>query len=76
MTSYLRMNSAQGILSMLEDKDPVIQVYALRKLDMVIDIAWPEAATYLSLLEELSSNKDFEESSLAALVTSKVFYHL
>lgn len=61
---------------MLEEKDPVIKVYALRKLNLVIDQAWPEAATYLAQLEELASDKNFEESNLASLVTSKVFYHL
>jgi len=61
---------------MLEESDPQIKVYALKKLNLVIDQAWPEAASYLSLLESLSSDKGFSETNLASFVTAKVFYHL
>ena len=76
MRPQLRMNSAQGILSMIEEKDQDIQIYALKKLNLVIDQAWPEAASYLSQLEFLASNKYFPEHLLANYVTAKVFYHL
>ena len=70
------MNSAQGILCMLDEDDIEIKIYALQKLNLVIDQAWPEAASYLSLLESLASNKSFPQHQLASFVISKVFYHL
>ena len=66
------MNSAQGILSLLEEKDKEIQLYALEKLNLVVDSCWPEIANYLSELERLSS----EKIPLAAYIASKTFYHL
>lgn len=70
------MNSAQGILCMLDEDDVEIKIYALQKLNIVIDQAWPEAASYLSLLESLASNNQFPQHKLASIVISKVFYHL
>ena len=72
----LRMNSAQGILSLLDEKDFDIKVYALKKLSLIVDQAWPEIANYISTLDEIANEPEFPEKKLAAFLSSKVFYHL
>ena len=37
-------NSAQGMLALLNEKDPAIKGYALRQLLGLADTCWPEIA--------------------------------
>ena len=52
------------------------QSFALKKLDDIVDEFWAEIADHIEALETLYEDQGFPERRLAALVTSKVYYHL
>lgn len=88
----MALTSAGGILSLLSEPLPELQVFALKKLlspfgaahipggkpgDIaVIDVFWAEISDYIQTIEELSENASFPDRELASLVASKVYYHL
>lgn len=48
--AVLRSQSAQGILSLMGEESVEVKTYALEKLNLVVDQAWPEIANHLNLL--------------------------
>lgn len=70
------MNSAGGLLVLLEEEDDKLQKYALEKLLDVLDEHWAEVADAIVLIEGLSEDESFPHRELAAFVASKCFYHL
>jgi len=72
----MSISSVAGYISQLQDDQPEIQEIALRKLDKVVDNFWHEISTDITLIEELHENANFKHRELAALVASKVYYHL
>ncbi|KAI8802866.1 armadillo-type protein [Cladochytrium replicatum] len=67
---------AGGIISLLDETEEELKVYALQQLDALVDQFWAEIADAVSKIEELYENEDFRQRELAALVASKVYYHL
>ena len=72
-----------GILALLEEQEPKLKSFALRRLSArydsfvtVLDVFWMEIADKIQTLECLSEDPEFEDRRLAALVASKVHYHL
>lgn len=51
-------------------------MFALKKLDGIVDEFWPEISEAIEKIEILHEDKSFGEHNLAALVASKVYYHL
>lgn len=47
MAATTVLSSASGLLSLLEEEDPILQVHALRQLNDVVDQFWPEIATHI-----------------------------
>jgi 26S proteasome regulatory subunit N2 len=76
MTALL--TSAAGIISLLEEPQNDVKTFALRKLNMIVNEFWPEIADSIDKIEMLHENQDLPEEhrQLAALVASKVYYHL
>eukprot|EP00164_Ancoracysta_twista_P002156 GFYU01002846.1.p1 GENE.GFYU01002846.1~~GFYU01002846.1.p1 ORF type:complete len:990 (+),score=411.16 GFYU01002846.1:151-3120(+) len=70
------MISAAGILAFLDEDDKTIKSYALEKLNQVVDTNWAEISESISSIEALYEDDSFKNRELAALVASKVFYHL
>lgn len=70
----LSVTSCGGILSLLSDNNDDIKLYALQKLDEVCGVFWAEISDHLITIEEIYE-KDFK-NHLAALVCSKVYFHL
>ncbi|TIB63266.1 hypothetical protein E3P77_03573 [Wallemia ichthyophaga] len=72
------LTTAAGILSLLDEEDVIIRSQALESLIGVVDQFWAEISDYVGKIESLSEDKDFGEDSkkLAALIASKVYYHL
>jgi 26S proteasome regulatory subunit N2 len=68
--------TATGLTAMLEEPDHSVQVHALQSLDRIVDEFWPEIADSISQIEALYEDKSFPGRELAALVASKVFFHL
>lgn len=46
----LKSQSAQGILSLMEEDNTQIKIYALKKLSLVVDQTWPEISNHLEAL--------------------------
>lgn len=71
------ITSASGLLSLLdENEEEKLKVYALQKLNVVVDQFWAEIADNIQQIEVLNENESFEARELAALVASKVYYHI
>lgn len=68
--------SAGGFLALLDDDESALQVHALRRLNDVVDVFWAEISDSIEKIEVLYEDEEFPERKLAALVASKVFYHL
>ena len=70
------LTSAAGIVGLLAEDDADLQVYALQKLNAQIDSLWTEVAGSIGEIEALYEDDSFPDRQLAALVASKVYYHL
>ncbi|KAJ5810242.1 uncharacterized protein N7503_002460 [Penicillium pulvis] len=68
--------SAAGLVGFLSEPDPELKVYALKSLDSQIDLLWTEVVNAVPEIEALYEDESFPERELAALVASKVYYHL
>jgi 26S proteasome regulatory subunit N2 len=69
------LTSAAGILTLLDEVDD-LRAVALEQLNGVVDQFWAEIADSLSAIEALHEEPKFSHRGLAALVASKVYYHL
>merc|ERR1711994_551869 len=83
VVSKMVLTSSAGILALLDDEEPKLKSFALGKLSAkydsyvtVLDVFWMEIADKIQTLEMLSEDTDFADRRLAALVASKVHYHL
>ncbi|XP_037088868.1 26S proteasome non-ATPase regulatory subunit 1-like [Pollicipes pollicipes] len=72
----MNISSSAGIISLLEEPMPELKVFALKKLDLIVDEFWAEISEAIEKIEILHEDKGFPERHLAALVASKVYYHL
>ncbi|KAF2361483.1 Proteasome/cyclosome repeat [Trinorchestia longiramus] len=70
------ITSAAGILALLDEPEAELQVFALERLNEIIDVFWPEIADSVQKIEALQENESFSKRELAALVVSKVYFHL
>lgn len=70
------LTSAAGIISLLDEPMSELKIFALRKLDLIVDEFWPEISEAIQKIEILHEDKQFNQHELAALVASKVYYHL
>ncbi|KAL9644481.1 hypothetical protein ABK040_009347 [Willaertia magna] len=69
-------NSAAGILSLLDENDHDVQEMALKKLETLVNQYWAEISESIRKIEGFYENQKFPNRELAALLTSKVYYHL
>ncbi|PWY96976.1 26S proteasome regulatory complex, non-ATPase subcomplex, Rpn2/Psmd1 subunit [Testicularia cyperi] len=70
------VTSAAGIVALLDEPEPELQSYALKRLDGLVDQFWAEIADAISKIEILYENERFQDRQLAALVASKIYFHL
>ncbi|GAA6058795.1 hypothetical protein JCM10212_001911 [Sporobolomyces blumeae] len=70
------VQSAQGLLSLLNEPEAALQANALDQLNRHIDTFWAEAVDEITTIEALSEQTAFPARELAALVASKLYYHL
>ncbi|GAA5903602.1 hypothetical protein JCM6882_002998 [Rhodosporidiobolus microsporus] len=70
------VQSAQGLLSLLDEPEPALQSHALDLINKNLDSFWAEVADSVVTIESLSESSTFPSRSLAALVASKLYYHL
>lgn len=70
------ITSAAGILSLLDEEEPQLKEFALHKLNAVVNDFWAEISESVDKIEVLYEDETFRSRQFAALVASKVFYHL
>ncbi|GAA5990775.1 hypothetical protein JCM11641_002034 [Rhodosporidiobolus odoratus] len=70
------VQSAQGLLSLLDEPEAALQSHALSLINDNLDTFWAEVADEVVKVESLSESPTFPAQSLASLVASKVYYHL
>lgn len=70
------ITSAAPYLSLLDEHDPSLKVYALQSLDKQVDQLWSEIANRIADIEQLFEDNHFSHRELAALLASKVYYNL
>ncbi|BGP13392.1 proteasome regulatory particle base subunit [Rhodosporidiobolus nylandii] len=70
------VQSAQGLLSLLDEPEAALQAHALEQINSHIDSFWAEVADSVVKIESLSEQRAFHAQQLASLVASKVYYHL
>eukprot|EP00826_Nyctotherus_ovalis_P060137 TRINITY_DN8413_c0_g1_i2.p1 TRINITY_DN8413_c0_g1~~TRINITY_DN8413_c0_g1_i2.p1 ORF type:complete len:948 (-),score=375.69 TRINITY_DN8413_c0_g1_i2:1130-3973(-) len=72
----MSITAAVGLLQGLKETDVRFRVHALKKIQLIIDEHWAEIADALMDIEELYEDQGFPERELAALIASKVYYHM
>ncbi|KPV74060.1 uncharacterized protein RHOBADRAFT_49993 [Rhodotorula graminis WP1] len=70
------VQSAQGLLALLDEPEPALQAHALEAINARIDSFWAEVADEVVKIEALSESTEFQSRDLASLVASKVYFHL
>ncbi|KAF8251062.1 26S proteasome regulatory complex, non-ATPase subcomplex, Rpn2/Psmd1 subunit [Wilcoxina mikolae CBS 423.85] len=70
------LTSAAGLIGLLDEPDSHLRSFALQQLDDYVHQFWPEIADEVSKIEILYEDESFKQRKLAALVASKVYYHL
>ena len=76
MQKSLHLTSASGIISLLDDSLVEMKVFALDRLNSVVEEFWAEISDVIPKIEILYEDEQFTQRQLAALVASKVYYHL
>lgn len=61
---------------MLDEPGTQLKEYALHKLNELVDEFWPEISEAIVKIESLCEDKSFTSRDLAALLASKIYYHL
>ena len=72
----MSITSASGIISLLDEDRNELKVFALQKLITIVDEFWPEISEIIEKIEVLYEDESFVQRKLAALLASKVYYHL
>lgn len=72
----INITSAAGIIALLDEPMPELKIFALRKLDNIVDEFWPEISESIEKIEMLYEDKIFGQYELAALVASKEKYFI
>ncbi|KAJ2769104.1 proteasome regulatory particle base subunit, partial [Coemansia nantahalensis] len=70
------LTSATGLISLLDEEERELQYYGLVQLNAVADRFWVEISDAISRIEILYEDETFPHRQLAALVASKIYFHL
>ncbi|CAG8541004.1 10235_t:CDS:10, partial [Funneliformis caledonium] len=65
-----------GLIALLDESEEELKIYALQKLNPLVDQFWTEISDAVSKIEILYEDEYFPQRQLSALVASKVYYHL
>eukprot|EP01110_Echinostelium_bisporum_P006929 TRINITY_DN27017_c0_g1_i1.p1 TRINITY_DN27017_c0_g1~~TRINITY_DN27017_c0_g1_i1.p1 ORF type:complete len:263 (+),score=28.68 TRINITY_DN27017_c0_g1_i1:55-843(+) len=70
------LTSVGGYLALLDESSNELRYFALEKINELVDQFWAEIASDIQKIEQLYEDESFQKRELAALVASKVYYHL
>ncbi|KAJ3348401.1 proteasome regulatory particle base subunit [Entophlyctis luteolus] len=76
LPSLALRTSAASTISLLDEEDDAVKLFALNQLNELVNVFWPEIADAISKIEILFEDSAFKHRELAALVASKVYFHL
>ena len=73
MTAAVAVSSASGLLSLLDEDDESLRLYALQSLNRIVHEFWFQIASQQAIasVEAFYEDEDFSHRELAALVASK-----
>ncbi|KAH9259314.1 hypothetical protein BASA81_002357 [Batrachochytrium salamandrivorans] len=72
----LDSNSIGSLLSLLDEPENELKVFALQSLLAVVDANWAVISESLPKLEDLAETEGFSHRELASALASRCFYHL
>ncbi|KAK2719314.1 26S proteasome non-ATPase regulatory subunit 1-like isoform X2 [Artemia franciscana] len=72
----MKLTSAGGLIALLDEPVNDLKEVALHKINQIIDEFWPEVAESVVKIEILHEDDTFAQRELAALIASKIYYHL
>lgn len=76
VAAFPQLTSCAGVAALLHEEDDNIKLFALNRLGDISPQFWAEIATYIDKIEELFEEESFPFRKHAALLASKVHYHL
>uniref|UniRef100_H2Y5G8 26S proteasome non-ATPase regulatory subunit 1 n=1 Tax=Ciona savignyi TaxID=51511 RepID=H2Y5G8_CIOSA len=65
-----------GVLSLLEEPEDELKVYALKRLNDIVPEFWPEISDHVEQIEVLYEDETFKYREMSALLASKLYYYL
>ena len=71
--AMVQQYSADGLLSLLEEDDQALRLYALQSLNKVVHDFWYQIASSIASVEAFYEDEKFSHRELAAVVASKVY---
>ncbi|KAJ3331616.1 26S proteasome non-ATPase regulatory subunit 1, partial [Blyttiomyces sp. JEL0837] len=71
-----QLTSAAGVIALLDENEEALKVFSLNQLNDIVDQFWAEISDSVPKIEILYEDEGFKHRELAALVASKVYYHL
>ncbi|KAM3186512.1 hypothetical protein ACTXT7_004191 [Hymenolepis weldensis] len=72
----MALTSAAGFISLLDDEKQDIKAFALKRLTDLVDEFWAEISESVDKIEILYEDSSFAYNKAAALLASKVYFHL
>lgn len=72
----MNITSSAGILALLDEEETELKYFALQKLNGIVDVFWAEISEAVMKIEVLYEDSAFKHRELAALLVSRVYYHL
>uniref|UniRef100_H2Y5G7 26S proteasome non-ATPase regulatory subunit 1 n=1 Tax=Ciona savignyi TaxID=51511 RepID=H2Y5G7_CIOSA len=72
----MHITSAAGVLSLLEEPEDELKVYALKRLNDIVPEFWPEISDHVEQIEVLYEDETFKYREMSALLASKLYYYL
>lgn len=72
----MTLSSAGEIISLLDEPNQEVQVFAIKRLNKLVDEYWTEMSEIVEKIVMLHENESFSHRKLAALLASKIYLHL
>eukprot|EP00727_Mastigamoeba_balamuthi_P004407 m51a1_g13965 putative 26s proteasome non-atpase regulatory subunit 1 homolog a-like (963) ;mRNA; f:968077-971311 len=72
----MSLTSASNYLSLLDESDDNLKAAALERLDALVPDFWAEMSAHAAKIRALHAREAFPARYLAALVASKIYFHL
>ncbi|CAK8698182.1 unnamed protein product [Clavelina lepadiformis] len=72
----MHITSAAGVISLLDEPEDDLKIYALNRLNDIVPEFWPEISDHVEKIEVLYEDESFQHREMSALLASKLYYYL